>query len=192
MGRTLRRALLAALAGACLALPAVAHPQATGGTRSGTLVGVAVQLQIVTQPNGDGTVTRCGVDRRHVARRGGGPQLRAGGVLRPDDTLEPGVQATIDTLREGSRLGSAAIATITYEGSRMLCGHTLGLVRHRRVAEGGPGADAQSPGRRRAGDAVPTPQPITRTATGYISRMSPLRPSWSSGRRPAARSGRGS
>ena len=165
MGRTLRSALLVALTGACLVLPAVAHTQATGGTRSGTVLSVDAQ-QIITQSNGDGTVTRCGVVGATLRDEAGDFRFATGGVLRPDETLEPDVQALIDTLREGARLGNAAIATVTSEDSHMLCGRV--------------GVFATAASLR----AVPTPTPrptptaspgpVTKTATGYISRMSPL------------------
>ncbi len=116
-------------------------------------------------------MTRCGVIGGTLRGEAGDLNFSAGGVLRPDDTLEPGVQATIDTLREGSRLGSAAIATITYEGSRMLCGHTLDSFVTAASLKAVP---TPTPTPRPTPTPVPTPQPITRTATGFISRMSPV------------------
>jgi hypothetical protein len=158
-----RRALLVVVLGACLAVPAVAHTQATGGTRSGTVLSVDPQ-QIITESNGDGTVTRCGVVAATFRDDAGDFRFATGGVLRPDDTLEPGVQAVVDTLREGARLGDAAVVTVTYEDAHMLCGRVGAFA----TAVSLKAVPTPTP------RPTPTPGPVSKTSTGYISRMSPL------------------
>ena len=120
----MRRVVLVAVAGACLAIPSAAHPQGASTTASGTMLGVSNELQIVSQTNGDGTVTKCGVIGGTLRTETRDINFGAGGPLSPEGTLDPSTQALVDTIREGSLLGTAAVTTITYEEVGTLCGHS--------------------------------------------------------------------
>ncbi len=165
----MRTVLLVAAAGACLALPAVALPQAASTTASGTLSSVDNELQIVSQSNGDGTVTRCGVIGGTLRTEAGVIRFGAGGVLTPEGTLDPAAQALVDTVQEASRLGTAAIATITYEEST-ICGRFGNVV----TAASFRAAPTPTPTSQTSPTSQPTPQPITRTVSGIVTRMSAL------------------
>src|SRR4051812_21337786 len=104
----MRSVVVMAIAGACLALSSFAHAQAASTTASGTLLGVQNELQILTQSNGDGTVTRCGIIGGTLRTETRDINFGAGGVLSPEGTLDPSTQALVDTLHEGARLGTSA------------------------------------------------------------------------------------
>jgi hypothetical protein len=167
-GRMVRKVLLVAAAGACLVLASPAHPQAGSTTVSGTLLNVQNELQIVSQSNGDGTVTKCGVVGGTLRTDIGDVNFGAGGVLTSSGTLEPGVQAIVDTLWEAERLGTAAVTTITFELST-ICGYPGNVVTAASLTvtpTPTPAGPVGSAGPR------PTPQPTMRTVTGIVTRMS--------------------
>ena len=164
----MRRVVLVAAAGACLALPSAALPQAASTTASGTMLGVQNELQILTQSNGDGTVTRCGVVGGTLRTEAGNVNFGAGGVLTSAGTLDPSAQAIVDTVQEASRLGTAAIATITYEEST-ICGHAGNVV----TAASFRAAPTPTPTSQTSPTVQPAPQPATtRTVSGVVTRMS--------------------
>ena len=138
---TMRRVVLVAAAGACLALPAAAQPQAASTTATGTLLSVQNQLQILSQTNGDGTVTKCGVVGGTLRTEAGDINFGAGGVLTSAGTLDPSAQAIVDTLQESERLGTAAVTTITYEEGT-ICGYPGNVVTGASLNAGDADADA--------------------------------------------------
>src|SRR3954452_19504895 len=99
---TVRRVVLVAVAGVCLALPSAADPQGARTAASGTMLAVQNQLQIVDVPNGDGTVTKCGLIGGTLRTAARDIAFGAGGPLTPEGTLDPSTQALIDTIQEGS------------------------------------------------------------------------------------------
>lgn len=165
----MRRVLLVVAAGAWLAIPSAAHPQAASTTVSGTLVSVQNQLQILTQSNGDGSVTKCGVVGGTLRTAAGDVNFGAGGLLTPAGALEPSAQAIVDTLQESERLGSAAVTTITYEAGA-ICGYPGNVV----TAASLKVTPTPTPMSTPSGTLTPqpTPQPTTRTASGIVTRIS--------------------
>ena len=164
---TMRRVVLAVAAGACLALPSAALPRAASTTATGTLLSVQDQLQILSQTNGDGTVTKCGVVGGTLRTEAGDINFGAGGVLTSAGTLDPSAQAIVDTLHESERLGTAAVTTITYEEGT-ICGYPGNVVTGASL-RAVPTPTPASPTRPTS---QPTPQPITRTVSGIVTRMS--------------------
>ena len=163
----MRRVLLVVAAGAWLAIPSAAQPQAASTTVSGTLLSVQNQLQIVTQTNDDGTVTKCGVVGGTLRTAAGDVNFGAGGVLTPAEALEPSAQAIVDTLQESERLGSAAVTTITYEAGT-ICGYPGNVV----TAASLNVTPRPTPTPYGTLTPQPTPQPTTRTVSGIVTRMS--------------------
>jgi hypothetical protein len=166
-GRRVRRVLLVAAAAACVTFPSAARPQAATKTASGTLVGVSIQLQIVSQANGE----KCGLIGGTLHTEAGGTiNFGAGGNLTSEDALDPSTQALVDTLREGDRLGSAVVATITYLEAGTLCGYPGTVVTGASLRA----VPAQTATPTPPGPITPrpTPQPTTRTVSGIVTRMS--------------------
>ena len=78
------------------------------------------------------------------------------------------MQAIVDTLHEGSRLGTAVVATLTYEEGRTLCGYPGTLVTGASLKAVPTATPSPAP----APTSQPTPQPITKTVSGIVTRMS--------------------
>ena len=140
-----------------------AHSQAASTTVSGTLLSVQDELQILTQSDG----TRCGVVGGTLRTATGDVNFGAGGVLTAAGTLDPGTQAIVDTLHGAERLGSAAVTTITIVVST-ICGYPGNVVTAASVAV------TPTPPPPPPIPPPPAPQPITQTASGIVTRMSPL------------------
>jgi hypothetical protein len=143
-----------------------ADSRAASTTVSGTLLSVQNELQILTQSDG----TRCGVVGGTLRTATGDVDFGAGGVLTAAGTLDPGTQAIVDTLHGAERLGSAAVTTITIAVST-ICGYPGNVVTAASVAV----TPTPPPSPPQASIPPPAaPQPITQTASGIVTRMSPV------------------
>jgi hypothetical protein len=173
-----RKAFLAVVVLGCLVVPvrAAAIGPATTLTATGTVL--TVQTQYVSVDNGDGTTTECEVLGGEL-RTATGEQIpfAAGGILTPaagtpHGTLDPAVQATLDTLQTGSREGTNAIVTIVYDTTHPLCGYNLSTFVTSASLRPAP-TPTPFPTATPAPTPTPTPQ-TTATVTGTVVRMSPL------------------
>ena len=153
----------------CLAL-AAAPAAGAGSTARGTILSEA--SQVVSQSNGDGTVTTCEVLGGTLRTASGqNVNFAAGGVLT-GGRLDAQAQAIASTIEAGARQGTTVIVTLGYVDSQPLCGYALANFVDERLARGRAGADT---------DAAPTPSatgpsgpaPTTHTASGTIAAMSP-------------------
>ncbi len=143
-----------------------ADSRAASTTVSGTLLSVQNELQILTQSDG----TRCGVVGGTLRTATGDVNFGAGGVLTAAGTLDPGAQAIVDSLHGAERLGSAAVTTITYVYST-ICGYPGNVVTAASVAV------TPTPTPTPPHGPIPPPAapgPVTQTASGIVTRMSPV------------------
>jgi hypothetical protein len=140
-------------------------------TARGTIL-AGVFRQTVSQTDSQGNVTNCDVIGGILRTdRGETVTFAAGGVLAPD--LAPQEQAIVDTIEQGARQGSQVVATITYVDSRTLCGYPLArFVTSASLTPAPPAPPAPPPPPPL--QPPPPPAPVEQTATGTITRMSPL------------------